>query len=350
MKGALADRAAHLLRGLLQPTALILLYHRVAELSSDPWALAVTPSHFRAHLEIIRRAYQPISLQHLIAGFKRGAIPARAVVVTFDDGYADSLYHALPLLQEYGVPATFFLTSGMLGSKREYWWDELDRLLLQPGTLPAELRISIDGRLQRWQLGESRYFRADDTERYRAWYANQPPPTARHELYRTLWQRLHTLSSIAREQALDDLRTWAGVDSSGRSTHRALTQEEARSLARADLVEIGAHTHTHPSLATLPSNEQRAEIQQSKAYLEALLGQPVTSFAYPYGKQHDYTAETAALVQAAGFNSACVNIAGAVRCTTVRYCLPRVYVQDQDAHTFAAMVAHRFRLFQGARR
>src|SRR5215212_5224770 len=134
---------------------LILLYHRVAKLHSDLWSLAVTPEHFAEHLEVLRQYAHPIRLQHLPQALSDGNIPNRSVVVTFDDGYADNLHSAKPLLKRYDIPATFFLTTGYVGKEREFWWHELERLLLQPGTLPGRLRLKIDGNIYRWELGEA---------------------------------------------------------------------------------------------------------------------------------------------------------------------------------------------------
>ena len=65
-----------------------------------------------------------------------GDVPSAGVVVTFDDGYADNFHNAKPLLERYEIPATVFVTTGYLQDQREFWWDELERILLQPGTLP----------------------------------------------------------------------------------------------------------------------------------------------------------------------------------------------------------------------
>jgi peptidoglycan/xylan/chitin deacetylase (PgdA/CDA1 family) len=80
------------------------------------------------------------------------------VVITFDDGYADNLHNAKPLLERYDIPATVFVTTGHIGHEREFWGDELDRLLLQPSTLPELLGLSINGSPYQWELGEVAHY------------------------------------------------------------------------------------------------------------------------------------------------------------------------------------------------
>src|SRR2546429_6337719 len=83
----------------LSPRALILMYHSIAEVDSDPFALRVTPDCFAEHLEVLQKYCQPIPLSQLMRALRDGKIPNRAVVITFDDGYADNLRIAKPLLE-----------------------------------------------------------------------------------------------------------------------------------------------------------------------------------------------------------------------------------------------------------
>ncbi len=319
--------------------ALILLYHRIAELPSDPWALSVTPGHFAEHLEVLRKHANPISLRQLVGALHDGNLPQRSVVVTFDDGYADNLYSAKPLLEHYDIPATIFVTTGSIGHEREFWWDDLERLLLQPGTLPEVLRLSVNGRNHQWELGEAAHYHEDTWRGHRYWRAWEAAPSLRHVLYRSLWEVLQPLSFDERRKVLDELLVWAGAEPIGRSTHRSLSFEEIAVMAQGELIEVGAHTVTHPVLSSLSGEAQRHEIQRSKAGLEAILGHPVTSFAYPHGGRSDYTAEAIAIVQESGFICACATDNGVVGRSADCFQLPRVHVSDWDGTEFARQLS-----------
>jgi peptidoglycan/xylan/chitin deacetylase (PgdA/CDA1 family) len=271
------------------------------------------------------------------------SLPRRAVLVTFDDGYADNLLRARPLLEKYDVPATVFIASGYAGADREFWWDELDRLFLQPGALPRALHLKLNGNRYTWLLGEgSDYTEASHSRnlRWRAWQQNDP--TSRHSVYRSLWQMMQPMSDCERQRVREELLAWAGATASARPSHRALTPDEITELAHDGLVEIGCHTVTHPQLSSLSADSQRDEIWRSKARLEEILDRPVTSFAYPYGRVCDYTNETVALLREAGFDCACTTSARAVERGTDPFQLPRVQVEDMDGESFARMLSERF--------
>lgn len=114
-----------------------------------------------------------------------------------------------------------------------------------------------------------------------------------------------------------------------------LTTEELLRLTDSELVEIGAHSATHPVLRGLTPARQWEEINGSKVFLERLLGRPVKSFAYPYGQ----SARTASLVQQAGFESACTTVTDVVVRGQDPYRLPRVYVGNWDGDQFARHLA-----------
>jgi peptidoglycan/xylan/chitin deacetylase (PgdA/CDA1 family) len=325
-------QAAQQLRSRFDCRALILMYHGVAEVGSDPWSLFVTPQHFAEHLEVLRQYARPMRLRRLTQAFGKVHLASHSVVVTFDDGYANNLHNARPLLERYDIPATVFLTTGYLGGACEFWWDELDRLLLQPGTLPETLELRIQGSPHQWELGAAAYYPAAACMEYRNWRAWEEAPTPRHALYASLWQLLQPLPEDERHSIVAELRAWAGAVPAARPTHRSLALQEVLALAQGNLVDVGSHTVTHPLFPALSLSMQRGEIQQSKTYLESVLGHPVTSFCYPYGA---YTAETVNLVREAGFACACSTSTGTVGRCTDRWQLPRVCIEDWDGDELA---------------
>lgn len=347
-------RLARRVRNGFRRKALILLYHRVARLAADPHGLCVSPEHLGEQLAVLRERARPVRLDELVRSLEGGAVPDRAVAVTFDDGYADMHHVAGPLLGRYQVPATLFVTTGGLGKNRWFWWDELERLVLHPGTLPGTLELAIAGRLWRWELGETACYTALDAARHRGWRLWAPgpvaDPTPRHSLYRSLFQLLRPLPAKEREAVLESLRRFhapAGAtgegDGGGAGDYRLLTPGEVTELARTGLLEIGGHTATHPVLAALPPAVQEQEILEGKTVLEAVTGRPVTSFAYPYGMQTDYNGETVAILRRAGFQQACAAFGGLVVQGADRFQLPRVWVPDMDGDTFARWLEGWFR-------
>lgn len=329
----LIRRGAKYLHDRLTPHVLVLLYHRVIDLPSDPQLLCVTPKHFDQHLEFLHRYAQPITLKDLVTGLQKDKLPRRGIVIAFDDGYFDNLQYAKPLLEKYAIPATVFIAAGQIGRQEEFWWDELERLLLQPGKLPQTLSLRINGGELHWELKETAEYDEEVHLRHCGWHVEQSnDPTPRHQLYRSIYQLLQRMDAKEQRSIIEKLQLWASRDSMQRITHRTLTTDEVILLAQGDLIEIGAHTMSHPLLANLPVSTQRDEIVQSKARLEDLLHQSVDSFAYPYGS---YSNETISILREAGFKYACSSDMGAVWRGADPFKIPRVVVRNQDGDGFA---------------
>ena len=221
----------------------------------------------------------------------------------------------------------------------EFWWDGLERLLLEHPALPSELTITIRGERLHLEL-DAAFGPGLATRRESTWRAWEPPPTARHEAYAKLWQRIFGLDVAERSRVLSELRQWAGPAPSVEPSHRALRPTELATLAASPLVEIGAHTVSHPALALQRAQEQLAEIAACKTALETLVGRSVTSFSYPFGRTCDYSRETVELVRRSGFARACTNIPGVLRAGDDPFQLPRLHVGDWTGEEFAARLRH----------
>lgn len=317
------QRTARRLRRRWVPGALVLAYHRVHAGACDPWSLGVSPENFKAHLEIIRRHARPASLDALSQALREGRRLPRRIVITFDDGYVDSLTHALPLLAQFEVPATVFIASAYLDQEWEFWWDELEQLLLHPGRLPHTLELNFGKQVLHWHLGGDAEFTAADFQRHGSWQAGGDDcPTLRHRAFDELHRQLVVLDEDDRRAVMDQIRTLAGLPQPRmRDGYRPLKSSEVAALDRCEWMDVGVHTRTHPQLDRMPIDLQRDEILGCKGDLEALLQRPIKSMAYPYGR---YSSATPGLARELGFDCACTVKPGDVRADSDPYQINRV--------------------------
>jgi peptidoglycan/xylan/chitin deacetylase (PgdA/CDA1 family) len=119
-----ARRAIFKIYNALFPTAIILLYHRVADTKNDPHQLCVSPENLHEQIKFLKENFRVVSLAQLVGQVRSKKVKNKTIAITFDDGYADNLHNALPVLQEHNIPATIFFTAGYVGSNKPFYWDE----------------------------------------------------------------------------------------------------------------------------------------------------------------------------------------------------------------------------------
>jgi peptidoglycan/xylan/chitin deacetylase (PgdA/CDA1 family) len=287
------------------------MYHRVAS-RRDPLGLCVTPEHFADQLDALGRRFDLVGLRDARARSR----DAR-VVITFDDGYADNAEVAGPALVTRGAPATFFVTSRVLHDSRAFWWDRLERIVLDAPADRTWLEIDIDGRALR---------------------ADLRGPIARARTLDATRRRVEGLVPETRDMTIDEISSRLGREPADDVTDRFITPDLLRVLA-ADGFEIGAHSATHPRLDLVAPDRARREVMDSRTALEAVVGQVVTSFAYPHGRRNRW-AERA--VRDAGFARCCVVERGLVSPRTHRLRFPRLGVPDVPGTELAKLIAAAF--------
>jgi len=294
----------------------ILIYHRVLATPDPMRPGEVDAATFSWHIQLLARYFKVLPLTLALRLLREGSLPARAVCVTFDDGYADNLEVALPILQAWGVSATFFIATGYLNGGR-MWNDTVIEALRY---LPAgSLDLSGQG-LGMYRLGDWRE-RADVALRL-IQLLKYPPFRQREE-------QVHYLASLVATPLPDKLM---------------LTVQQVRELQAAGM-EIGAHTVNHPILARLDQATARQEIATSKQYLEELLGQEVKLFAYPNGKLgQDYLLEHVQMVRELGFVAAASTNWGGITMQTDPWQLPRFTPWDMQPARFMARLLWNYRL------
>lgn len=298
--------------------ALILGYHRVAKVQNDPFSLCVSSQSFKEQMEVLQTVANPISLEKLVQTIEDGHLPPRSVVVTFDDGYADNLYEAKPILDHYEIPAVVFIVTGSIG--RQFWWDEMEHILLSPKRLPERFEISFNDFKFMWNSGNLNFESYKDKG-----FEN------RKNFLRTLYQKLLISSSELRKSVIEHLQNWSGLEPEEPFPCRAMTSDELIQLVSGGLVDVGAHTVNHPMLSGLTEDEQKSEIMHSRAILENILEREVKSFSYPHGLP---SAKTMEIVRNSGYICACASYNDVVWKGSDRFQLPRFWVQDWSGKKF----------------
>lgn len=117
------ELALNKLKKKITQTAVIVTYHRIANVTSDPRLLCVSPTVFDQHLQFFKKNFSVVSLPELITRIETRTLVGDELVITLDDGYEDNLQNALPLLRQYNLPATIFICTGQIGQTADFPWD-----------------------------------------------------------------------------------------------------------------------------------------------------------------------------------------------------------------------------------
>lgn len=301
-----------------RPRPAILMYHRIAEESFDPWALAATPRNFAAQLEWLSQNRTVLRLSEFAARHREGSLPAEAVALTLDDGYACAAEVAAPLLEKLSLPATIFLPVELIEGGAPFWWDELERIVLERDGETLRLGTEVI------ELGEKH---PDDGR----WKPGASPRTPRQTAFYQLWAQLRPRPPAELDAAMAELRSQAAPPPTSWDLKRPMQPKQVRA-ASSDRVEFGSHALTHPSLPQLPRAEKARQIEASVERCAALSGSAPLTFAYPYG---DFDAESAQLVERAGFDCACATGDRSVSRAAPVFTLPRVGVGNVDGRGLA---------------
>ncbi len=261
-------------------------------------------------MDLVTDAFNVLPLTEAVARLRRKSLPARAVCITFDDGYANNLTVALPILKARKLPATVFVSTGFVGGARMWNDTVIEAVRFAPRQLDLE------------PMGLGKYVLGSTDERRAAITA--------------LIDRLKYKPPEERLMRVDDI---ARVVHLAPAHDVMMSDSQLRTLSAAG-VEIGGHTVSHPILTRLSDDQARAEIANGRQQLQEIIDAPVSLFAYPNGRPgQDYEQRHVKLVQSCGFDAAVSTSWGACRADTDIYQMPRVAPWDQTPARFAARLA-----------
>lgn len=262
-----------------------LIFHRVRP-TADPTAPRALHAHqFDDMLGWVGEVFNVLPPDEAVARLARGDLPARALTITFDDGYADNAEVAMPILQRHRMRAAFFVATDFLDGG-VMWNDKITLALLGAPAGPFHL----DGfGLATVELGDS---------------------ASRRKAAGQVIRKLKYLEPAQRAEEVDRLVMLTGVTL---PRDLMMTSAQVKSLRDGGMI-VGGHTCSHPILASLSADAAEREIRYNKARLEAILGEPLSLFAYPNGGPgKDYLGEHARIVQRAGYKAAFTTGWGASR-------------------------------------
>jgi peptidoglycan/xylan/chitin deacetylase (PgdA/CDA1 family) len=297
---------ASLLDGFLKRTAarpslerggLVFMFHGVAE-EPSPYRFAVARAAFEGFCEALAEGYDVLPLAELEDRRRAGSLPARAVAITFDDGYADNHDVAWPILRRLGLPATVFVTTGAVGGERPLWFHRVAHIFekAQPAALPVI-------------VGPWTFTLDTDSERV--------------STVGRVSSELKKMPATQREELIGALGEALGVTDFSSLAKEMLTWDQLRAMDAGGFA-VEAHTVSHPILGAEALATSAREIAESREVLSAALKRSVNLFAYPNGKNEDMTDGVVEAVERAGFRAAFTAEFGAATPGNDPYKVPRV--------------------------
>ena len=291
----------------------VLNYHRIDDPSHEDFDtflpnISATPSDFALQMDYVAQHYNVISGAELVAFVKgKRKLPARAAIITFDDGYLDNYTKAFPILKARNLPAIIFLTTDFIGTGKPFYWDLIAYCFHHTTLEKVDLPY----------LGSQVW--VDESTRAEIMYS---------------WiGLLKELSESEKRKIVDQLPELMKVsvpeDAFG---NIMMSWSNARELSE-NGIEMAGHTVSHPILTRLPPEEASWELINCKRQIEDQINKRVISFAYPNGRSADFNSELIRRVQQAGFEVAFTLLPGQMRYGDIpknRFAIRRVFLSYKD--------------------
>ena len=266
----------------------ILLYHGVHPAGLDPWPRNSSGKHipadrFETEMAFIASSLSPISMREVAAAHRGEAVlPPAAVAVTFDDGFLNNHVEAWPILERHRIPATFYLATGYVGTRRMTWTDRLEAAILD--STRDRLHLVVGETALRYPLTDvdERVTAFNEIKAQCKSVANE----AKDAVVEALWEEMNP--DVPDDHPLYAFMSWDGV----------------REMAQSPLIDFGAHTVDHVALSRVPPDVMRRQIDRSVADLNAALDISTEFSSYPEGQEDDHNDEVIAHLRERNFDHA----------------------------------------------
>lgn len=221
------------------------------------------------------------------------------------------------------------MVGNAIGRRREFWWDAVQRAVLESGPLPDSLVLDLGQTTHTLTLTEQERTAATDD----GWRADGTTPgTPRQQLFATLWGLIVTLAPEEQDAAVDQLLSWAGQPITAPPDRLPMGPEQLNSFAAHPLITIGSHTLDHRSLPDLSAEQQRHQVVAGHRRVTELTGCVPDRFSYPFGR---FTEAARTVLPELGVRLACTSVPTPATMGDDRLALPRLHATAMDGDRFA---------------
>lgn len=273
---------------------------------------------FRRQVEYIRKTFRVVPLYDGFVMMKKNMIREPALAITFDDGFQNNYDIAFPIIEEFELPATIFLVTGLINTDETVWFCKLNR------AIAATKRPLLDWQNKRYSL-DGQKNRTETSVSLQEYLKSLP----------------HTKLVTELRKIIEELGDDADRPIEPGSPFRMLDSRSIDEMVKSGLVEFGSHTHSHAILSRLSLEERSKEILNSTKAVEEMTSRPCRLFSYPNGDKGDFDFESMRILESTGVEVGVTTIEGINNQRTPSLELRRYGVGgDTDFDRFRCLVHH----------
>lgn len=278
---------ASIFRYLNRNKAIILTYHIIYKENANSTrpTCFISESEFSKHIKWLVKKYQVVPLSTIVdCILTKKNFPKKALGITFDDGYSNFFHVAYPILKKFNIPSTIYLSAGLIDTKKLFWFDMIEYLLLN--TYQKTLNITIQDKVYCLDLSE------------------------KNKSIQELVNLLKKTTNRERKAVINHLTSLLhkGREPISSGDYLPLSWREIKGFCNDSLIAIGSHTIEHIILTSLSTKEVYNEVYNSKLILENNISEIVEDFSYPNGKLSDFDEVSKDMLKKAGYRSAATTI------------------------------------------
>ena len=267
----------------------VILYHSIDDtdnIFSLNTGLRCSTRNFLQHMQYLKKYYHPISLEEMVRATKRENIPPAAISITFDDGFSDNYTKAYPILSEYKLPFTIFLTTNSIGNEESIWLEELNYFINKVGT--KKVIASLKKTTADNPIADSDFSKETDVKTREALqhYFSFKLNSKQREIY---------LEKIKADTALDPKEVVKEIQ-------LYLSWNQIHDMST-EIASFGNHGANHEPFSTLSLDELKADIFNSLNSIKKNIKQTFMPFAYPFGQEVHFNNSTTDFILRSGHDS-----------------------------------------------